>query len=86
MPPKGNKVSSTIQPQPAITTDMRQKAKAETTPEPAPKPTPKSTPKKPKTSVIFRRLAKDGGQAVPIDVSVEGESVQAKVRKIPPKW
>ncbi|KAI7269563.1 hypothetical protein KC352_g8414, partial [Hortaea werneckii] len=82
MPPKGSKKAKEVTPEPA-----KQKAKAKPNATPT-KPTPskqtpsKATPKKAKEPPTYKQLSKDNtGDATPVEVSFEGDSIQAKVKK-----
>ncbi|KAI7377177.1 hypothetical protein KC336_g19622, partial [Hortaea werneckii] len=77
MPPKGSKKAKEVTPEPP---KQKAKAKPNTTPS---KPTPsKATPKKVKEPPTYKLLAKDNaGDATPVEVSFEGDSIQAKVKK-----
>ncbi|GAB1731135.1 hypothetical protein NU195Hw_g3575t1 [Hortaea werneckii] len=82
MPPKGSKKAKEVTPEPP---KQKAKAKPNSTPtKPTPsKPTPsKATPKKAKEPPTYKQLTKDNtGDATPVEVSFEGDSIQAKVKK-----
>ncbi|KAI7066055.1 hypothetical protein KC339_g15622 [Hortaea werneckii] len=76
MPPKASKKAKEVTPEP--------KPKAKVKPNATPtKPTPsKTTPKKVKEPPTYKQLTKDNtGDATPVEVSFEGDSIQAKVKK-----
>ncbi|RMY13428.1 hypothetical protein D0866_14076 [Hortaea werneckii] len=76
MPPKASKKAKEVTPEPK----SKPKAKINATPS---KPTPsKATPKKVKEPPTYKQLTKDNtGDATPVEVSFEGDSIQAKVKK-----